>query len=159
MGIRHTFSIADKHANGCGRILGEVVRHLRALVYDYSKEIERKDVFDDPTWIPTVQHILNTEVSAETGFSPFELTFGSHAKIYEEIGKVGLPNNPHTRLTVLNSNLEQLRRASKEYQDKLKRDCASKGVPAHKQNVYQPGDFVLFDKGAKVHPKMSHRYE
>ena len=59
---------------------------------------------------------------------------------------------------VLNSNLEQRRRASNEYQDRLKRERASKGVPSHKQNVYQPGDFVLFDKGAKVHPKMSHRY-
>ena len=26
------------------------------------------------------------------------------------------------------------------------------------QNLFQPGDLVLFDKGAKVHPKMSHRY-
>ena len=38
MGMRHTFSIADKHANGCERIIGEVVRHLRALVYDNSEK-------------------------------------------------------------------------------------------------------------------------
>ena len=44
------------------------------------------------------------------------------------------------------------------YQDQLKRERAAKGVEPDKQNIYQAGDLVLFDKGAKVFPKMSHRY-
>ena len=158
MGMRHTFSIADKHANGCERVIGEVVRHLRALVYDQSEYREHKDIFEDPSWIPTVQYILNSEVSSETGATPFELTFGSEAKMYMKMGKGGLPLDAHARLTQLNANLENLRKASKAYQTQLKGERASKGVPADKQNMYQPGDLVLFDKGAKVHPKMTHRY-
>ena len=122
MGMRHTFSIADKHANGCERVLGEVVRHLRALVYDYSERNEQKDIFADPTWIPTAQYILNSEISTETGSTPFELTFGSDAKIYEQMGKAGFPDNPHSRLTVLNSHLEDIRSISKAYQERLKRE-------------------------------------
>jgi hypothetical protein len=33
MGMRHVFSIVDKHANGVERVNKEVVRHLRCLVY------------------------------------------------------------------------------------------------------------------------------
>ena len=158
MGMRHTFSIADKHANGCERTIGEVVRHLRALVYDNSERTERRDVFEDPSWIPTVQYILNSEVSSETGFSPFELTFGSMAALYSKHGQGGLPSDTHARLEHLNANLETLHKASKSYQDNLKRERAAKGVRPDEQNVYQSGDLILFDKGAKVHPKMSHRY-
>ena len=158
MGMRHTFSIADKHANGCERVIGEVVRHLRALVYDNSERTERKDVFEDPSWIPTVQYILNSEISSETGFTPFELTFGSAAALYAKLGQGGLPSNSHARLDHLNSNLEALQKSSKAYQDNLKKERAARGVLPDEQNLYQPGDLILFDKGAKVHPKMSHRY-
>jgi hypothetical protein len=37
IGMRHTFSIADKHANGSERLIGEVVRHLRAMAYAVRK--------------------------------------------------------------------------------------------------------------------------
>ena len=158
MGVRHTFSIANRHANGCERIIGEVVRHLRALVYDYSEREERKDIFEDPSWLASVQYLLNSEVSSETGFSPFELTFGSKDLDYLNMDIKDLPDRAHARLTALNDQLAQLREASKAYQQKLATERAGTGVHPDRQNRYQPGDFVLFDKGAKVHPKMSHRY-
>ena len=158
MGVRHTFSIANRHANGCERIIGEVVRHLRALVYENSKRVERKDVFEDPSWIPSAQYILNSEVSSETGYSPFELTFGSNDLEYLTMNIQTLPERAHARLTALNEQLEGLRAASKTYQQQLASERAGEGVHPDKQNRYQPGDFILFDKGAKVHPKMSHRY-
>ena len=158
MGVRHTFSIANRHANGCERIIGEVVRHLRALVYDNSEREERRDVFEDPSWIANVQYILNSEVSSETGYSPFELTFGSNDLEYLTMDIKELPEKAHARLSALNDQLAKLREASKAYQQKLANERASEGVHPDRQNRYQPGDFVLFDKGAKVHPKMSHRY-
>ena len=74
MGMRHVFSITDRHVNGMERVIWEVVRYLRAIVFD--KRIP--SVFDEPTIIPSVQYILNDHLSSETGeISPFELTFGS----------------------------------------------------------------------------------
>ena len=75
-----------------------------------------------------------------------------------KLGEGGLPDNPLFRLEHLNSNLEALHRSSKMYQDKLKRERAAKGVEPEMQNLYQPGDLDLYDKGANVVPKMSHRY-
>jgi hypothetical protein len=48
MGMRHVFSIVDKHANGVERVNKEVVR---CLVWDRNI----RDVFDDPTVILSVQ--------------------------------------------------------------------------------------------------------
>ena len=80
MGMRYTFSIVDKHANGCECIIEEIVQHLRALVYDNSERNERRDVLEDPSWIPTIQYIINTEVSSETGYPCLLTSMPSQAK-------------------------------------------------------------------------------
>jgi hypothetical protein len=54
MGMRHTFSIADKHANGSERLIGELVRHLRAMAYDDSDKHANHDIFADPSWVNSV---------------------------------------------------------------------------------------------------------
>jgi hypothetical protein len=59
-------------------------------------------VFDDPTVITSVQYILNSHVSAETGFSPFELTFGSADKVYGDLLKDCSGRPVHTLLSKLN---------------------------------------------------------
>jgi hypothetical protein len=65
MGMRRVFSIVDKHSNGVERVNKQVVRQLRSMVFDRNV----RDVFDDPTIIiPSVQYILNTHVSSETGY-------------------------------------------------------------------------------------------
>jgi hypothetical protein len=83
MGMKRVFSIVDKHGNGVERVNKKVFRHLRCLVWDRNI----RDVFDDPTVIPSVQYILNSHVSAETGFSPFELAFRSVDKVYGDLLK------------------------------------------------------------------------
>ena len=158
MGMRHQFSIADKHANGCERIIGEVVRHLRALAYDHSDQGERLDVFEDPSWIDSVQYILNSEVSSETGYTPFELTFGTYAKEYMEMAKGTLSQTAHARLRILNSALKKINKRSSEYQAKLIKSRVKTGALPEKHNRYQPGDMVLYYKGPKAHPKMTHLY-
>ena len=55
MGMRHVFSITDKHSNGTERINKEVLRHLRAMVYD----ARVPDIFSDKTKIPSVQYVMN----------------------------------------------------------------------------------------------------
>jgi hypothetical protein len=156
MGMEHKFSIANKHSNGVEREIKELVRHLRAIVYD-----ERiKDIFEDPTVIPSIQYILNTMPSSETGgYTPFEMVFGSQDVIYKDL----LANSEacdisHVLLEKLNKNLLIIRDASTKFQQGLIQTRIG-DQDLKKQNQYQAGDFVMFDKGPKVHPKMSCRYK
>lgn len=158
MGMSHTFSIANRHANGCERSIGEVVRHLRAMAYDASERQANHDVFADPSWIDSVMHIMNSTVSSETGHTPFELTYGSEAMEYMSMAKGTLEPNVHVRLAKLNADLIDLKVSSQIFQKELVSKRKHKGIDPLKQNLYQPGDFVFFDKGPKVHPKMFHRY-
>jgi hypothetical protein len=151
MGMAHKFSIADRHVNGVERNLKEVARHLRAIVFDDRVP----DIFENPTIIPSCQHILNTHESSETGFSPFELTFGSDDKAYANVLRHDDPGISHTLLVNLNDNLRLLRKVSTEYQNNLVVKRADK---PEDNNVYQPGDFVMLYKGPKPHPKMATRY-
>lgn len=72
MGTSQTFSIAYRpESNGVvERCIGEVVRHLRALVFDLR---------ETTTWsayVPLVARVLNATPSASTGFSPAQLLYG-----------------------------------------------------------------------------------
>ena len=153
MGVRRVFSITDRHANGCERTIGEVVRHLRVMVYDETYTKTLVDVFEDPTWLDSVQYILNSEVNSETNYSPFELTYGSDASFYMHMARGMLTEKVHARVSKLNADLRNLRELSKKYQAALVTERQDAGVQPHEQNTYKKGDFVLFDKGAKVHPK------
>lgn len=153
MHVRHQFSITDKHANGVERIIKEVQRHLRAIVYD----MRIQDIFSDPMMIPAVQYILNDEVSSETGYRPFELTFGSADSLYTEIPNGDVGENAADFLKRLNANLRIVRQVSSEYQQKLIK-ARTDITPPDRQNKYQKGDLVLFDKGVKPYPKLSPRY-
>ena len=154
MQTRHQFSITDMHTNGVERILKEVQRHLRAIVYD-----ERiKDIFADKTMIPAIQFLLNDEVSSETGYRPFELTFGSTDSNYTKIPTGELKDRSSEYLNQLNYNLQLLREISTDYQQGITKSRVEV-TPLDKQNKYMKGDFVLLDKGPKPHPKMGTRYK
>jgi hypothetical protein len=128
MGMRHVFSITDKHSNGTERINKEILRHLRAMVYD----TRVSDIFSDRTKIPSVQYVLNTHASIEISDStitPFELTFGSHDSLYSDLLKQTDTPPSHSLLMRLNENLETLRRISHEYQQ---------GLTSNQENLCQP---------------------
>jgi hypothetical protein len=74
---------------------------------------------------------------------------------YMQMAKGTLPDNLHARLAKLNDNLIDLESKSKLWQRSLIAERKEAGVPAEEQNLYQKGDFVYFDKGAKAHQDVS----
>ena len=153
MGMRHVFSIADRHVNGVERVIQEVSRHLRAIVFDRRVE----NVFDEPTQLPSVQYILNDHQSSETGgLTPFELTFGSDDIIYKDLLKDAKVEPSQPLLRRLNDNLRSIRAASLKYVKELV-SKRSGTLRKHQLNKFQPGDYVLFDAGVRVVPKMATR--
>jgi hypothetical protein len=156
MGMRHVFSIADRHVNGSERLIKEAQRHLRAIVYD----TRVKDIFDDATIIPSVQSIMNSKVSAETAHTPFELTFGSQDALYTKLlpaDATATTDVAHVLLQRLNSNLQILRDASSEFQNSLVA-TRSKSTESASLNRYQAGDYVTYDAG-RPHPQLAWRYK
>jgi hypothetical protein len=82
-------------------------------------------------------------IHSETGFSAFELKFGSVDKKFMILPDDDLlSNNAPEMLQLLNDDIKCIRDISYKWQQDLirKRDNS-----AHTLNKYQPGDFVLFE--------------
>jgi hypothetical protein len=89
---------------------------------------------------------LNDEVSSETGYRPFELTFGSTDSNYTKIPTGELKDRSSEYLNQLNYNLQLLREISTDYQQGITKSRVEV-TPLDKQNKYMKGDFVLLDMG------------
>jgi len=69
-GITNEVSIAYHHQPIVERDNQEIMRHLRAMIFDIQ-------VYDNwSTYLPLVQRIINASVSSVTGYSPAEMVFG-----------------------------------------------------------------------------------
>lgn len=152
--VDHQFSITDRHANGCERLIQEVSRHLRAIVYD----TRISDVFGDRTIIPSCQAIMNDNESSENGgFCPFEMTFGSSDLMYKAMLSSNASNISQNFLKSLNENFNKIKKISAEYQRSL--DSNRKDSNPAAVTVYAKGDFVMLYKGPSPRPKMSTRFK
>jgi hypothetical protein len=156
-GIRHIFSLVDRHeSNGVEGTNKSILRHLRALVAD-----ERvADRWSDPTVLCLVQYILNSQVSHETGIVPFHAHFGSDDATYFRLpDALAAAETTQTFVKLLDENLRTLWDISKQFQHSLKLKRAA-GQDLDKQNKYQPGDLVLFqrDLQAPAPSKLALRY-
>jgi hypothetical protein len=149
LGATHTLSIVDVHTSiGVEATNREVLRHLKALVYD-ERMISQ---WSKPTVLPIVKHLINSHISSETGHSPMRLRFGDKDSLYMKLPPDGtLPEKAGAFLEALNLNLETLRSLSKKYQRELLDSKEEQRVPPEKQNMYQPGDFVLMARDYNMH--------
>ena len=119
-----------------------------------------KDRWSDDTVLPIISYILNSAYSTEKGVIPFEATFGSQSAIYSKL-PLDLPmgDRAHKYVQLLNENLRILTEASRKYQAAIV-EKRTKVTPAHLQNKYQAGDFVLSTrKGIFLPSKLSPKYE
>jgi hypothetical protein len=161
LGIRRLFSLVDRHeSNGVEGPNKLILRHLSALVAD-----ERiKNKWSDATVLPIIGFILNSWISTETGFSPFHLTFGNQADVFNTLPIHARPSTHlHEFVQGLEANLRILHDSSQEFQQNLVLR-RTEGNPA-RPNQYQAGDFILFsqfDKGfkdSKLTPEFSGPFE
>ena len=153
-GVRHVFSLVDRHeSNGVEGTNRSILRHLKALVAD-----ERlKDRWSADDVIYLIQYWLNSQVSHETGLTPFHAHFGSADSIYMRLPQFeSAEKNAHGFVKLLDENLQVLWEASQKYQQKIIAARAGSENPAL-QNRYQPGDLVLFqhDKSKPLPSKLT----
>lgn len=146
-GTRHIFSLVDRHeSNGVEGTNKSVLRHLKAIVHD-ERIVDR---WSDPTVICLVQFMLNSQVSLETGLSPFHAHFGTDDSTYFKLPEAATASETaHEFVRLLDDNLRTLWEISKDYQLSLLEKRGATKDPAL-QNQYQPGDLVLFQRSASV---------
>ena len=156
-GIDHRLSLVDRHeSNLVERTNSEILRFITTLC----QEERIVDRWGSPLVIKLVQYIINSEISAETNHSPFELCFGSRDAPYFQIAQQ-LDGSGQTKdfLRELDKDLASLRKVASDHLHERQGSRLSVNPPAHLTNEYQPGDFVLLrldpskPKPSKLHPK------
>ena len=158
-GIHHRVSLIDRHeSNGVEGANKQIIRHLSNLLLD-----ERiKDTWSSPHILKWVEFIMNSFDIDESGVSAYTLTFGTESQRHFEFPKGPLDSaNASAYLKILDQSLTSVRAITREFQDQL----VKKRVPDGPQNLYAPGEFVLFElprdkpRPHKLHAKYLGPYE
>lgn len=141
LGVQHKVSLVGRHqSNGCEGVSKQFLRHLKTLVHD-----ERLvDKWSDDTVLPLINFALCSFPTKETGgFTPFELKYGSADAPYFRLPEnIDTETDVHTYIRALNDNLNAVRDVSVKLQAEIVQErTGNNGV----QNVYQPGDFILYN--------------
>ena len=103
---------------------------------------------------------MNSQVSYETGTVPFHAHFGTEDSTYFKLPEpVTEASNTQEFIRLLDENLRVIWELSKKHQTEVKNKRANDSDP-NRQNKYQPGDFVLFQRNplAPAPSKLSLRY-
>ena len=143
-GIRHKFSLVDRHeSNGVEGTNKLILRHLSLLVHD-----ERiVSNWSSPSVLPLIQFFINSMKSSESGIVPLHAHFGSDDATYMRLPD-HLPDDSarvHAYVRELDENLRLVRAVAKETHTRVSQ-LRTKDTPVERQNMYQPGDLVLFEE-------------
>lgn len=163
LGVNHVFSLVDRHeSNGVEGSNKQILRHLKALVFE-ERLVNR---WSSPTVLPLIQFIMNSSWSSETGQVPFTAMFGSSDATYFHLPEGGsAASNLNAYIQLLDDNLCIVREASRKFQEGLIAERSSAAVTPATQNVFQLGDFILFQQDpskplpSKLSPKFMGPYE
>ena len=155
-GINKLVSLVDRHeSNGVEPTNKSILRHLRALIFDYRLSND----WSDPTIIALIEHFLNSAIHSETNLSPIESKFGSYDSTYFSLpNDIQCDSSSSLLLQKLNKNLQIIRNSSYLHQQKLTNERTKNNLP---QNMYQSNDYVLHlysttnDLPSKLSPKYS----
>ena len=153
-GIRLRISLTNRHqSNMVERTHREILRFLSILVNSEGL----KKAWSKPHVLGIVQFLLNSEISSETGVTPFEYTFGStdfkHIVLPKQMDDTILHSD---YLRMLNADLSVVRMEAKRVQEMEQQ----KRRTSDAENSYVTGDYILFDEASKGfrHEKLKTRY-
>ena len=159
-GIHHRLSLVDRHeSNGVEGANKQILRHLTTLFM-----LERvKEEWSSPHVVGWATYLMNRFDQSESGFSPYDLTFGtvSHRRFDFPSGELHA-EQAHQYVKMLNDSLKTLSAAAGRFQQNLANKRTASNVP---QNTFQQGDLVLFrlprdkPKPHKLHPVYLGPYE
>ena len=141
LGIKHVASLADRHeSNGVEGSNKRLLGHLKTLVHD--EWVVKK--WSDPTILCLVTFALNDAISSETGVRPFDAKFGSEDGPYLRLPDSVIPSEiTNAWVKALDQDLKHIRSVSAQFQAELIAERLA-ATPEETQNVFQPGDLVLF---------------
>ena len=78
-GIDKLVRLVDRHqSNGVEPTNKSILRHLRALIFDYRLSND----WSDPTIIALIEHFLNSAIHSDTNLSPIESKFVAYDANY-----------------------------------------------------------------------------
>jgi hypothetical protein len=147
LGVEARYSLVNRsEASGAERSIQEVRRHLLAILH----EDEEYEKWSSPEYLSIVQHILNDTVSAETGFKPFHLHYGSAAATYHSLPEFldeSKEGDALTYLRTLDKFLQRARTRSAKHMREVQ-DNRAKNNPLQ-PNQYQPGDLIFFNNNTR----------
>ena len=89
--------------------------------------------------------MMRSILRLETGVRPFDAKFGSESGTYFRLpNSFQASNIGHIWLQQLNQNLQQIRKVTDEHHARLIKERTASNPPTEQQNLYQPGDFILY---------------
>ena len=159
LGVRHRFSLVERHeSNGVEGTNKILLRYLMSVVHD-ERIIDRW-----ASLMPFIQYMLNSRDNSEIGMTAFKCQFGSADEAYyalpvpdslvestdravsmdrEDFAATDGASLAQAHLAALDKNLAVVYKVTSEHQAKIAAE-RTKATPPEKQNVYQPGDLVLW---------------
>jgi hypothetical protein len=143
LGIPHHVSLVGRHeSNGTEHVNALFIGHLRRLVHD--ERLQHRWASD--TVLPLINHALCTSPNAELGgLSPAELKFGTVDSHRFHLPDPLPPGHSYGAfVNNLDHNLQIVRAATLDYQNTL-RSSRVNTTPHDLQNIYQPGQLILFN--------------
>lgn len=153
LGLEHTYApVHHPRADATERTVREVLRHVKAVVYDKAGVCN----FDDPVDLAIVEWVMKTSFNSESGVVPLHAEYGGLDDNYlklPNLEKLPPQDAASTYVNYVRSKLISIREIIAKRHDKISRQRTSVNTTP---NYFQPGDFVWvknYKKNYKLQPR------
>ena len=153
LGLEHTYApVHHPRADATERTLREVLRHVKAMVYDKSGVCN----FEDPVDLAIVEWVMKTAFNSESGVVPMYAEYGGLDDNYLDLPnleKLPPQDAANAYVNYVRGKLVSIRKIiAKRHDDISRQRTADNSTP----NYFQPGDYVWlknYKKKYKLEPR------